>query len=48
MGHAGGSFAVKQVTLTFDDNAPTNLPQSGQIVTGTNKPSAYGIMQNFP
>jgi hypothetical protein len=50
MGHAGGSLPINHVTLTFDDavGVTNKLPQNGQIVTGTNYPTAYGIMQNFP
>jgi hypothetical protein len=49
MGHVGGSGAiVNHVTLTFDDAATNSLPQNGPPVTGTNKPTQYGIRPNFP
>jgi hypothetical protein len=49
MSQAGGSLVINHVTLTFDDstNWPA-LPQYGQIVTGTNKSTAYGTTQPFP
>ena len=48
MSHAGGQNVIKAVTLDFDDAATAYLPQSGQIVTGTNKPTVYGSIINFP
>ena len=48
MGHAGGSFTLNHVTLTFDDAATNFIPQYSQIYSGTNKPTQYGIMPNFP
>jgi hypothetical protein len=48
MSHAGGTHAITNVTLKFDDAASTSLPQSGQIVTGTNKPSAFSSPPLFP
>ncbi len=48
MGHAGGGFVLNHVTLTFDDAVTNALPQNGQIISGTNRPSQYGIMPNFP
>jgi hypothetical protein len=48
MAHAGGQNFITNVTLTFDDAASTSLPQSGQIISGTNKPSAYLPVPVFP
>jgi uncharacterized delta-60 repeat protein len=48
MVHAGAQNAVNHVTLTFDDAASNSLPQTGQIVSGTNKPTAYLPVKNFP
>ena len=48
MAHAGGQNAITNVNLTFDSDAPTLLPQSGQIISGTNKPSAYLPVPVFP
>ncbi len=48
MAHAGGQNSITNVTLTFDDDAPTLLPPSGQIISGTNKPSAYLPIPVFP
>jgi hypothetical protein len=48
MANAGGQNNIKLVTLKFDDAAVTNLPELGQIVTGTNKPSAYLTVPPFP
>jgi len=48
MAHAGGANIIKHVTLTFDDAATNSLPQNGQIVTGTNKPTQYYPVKNFP
>jgi hypothetical protein len=41
MSDAGGGLPVNSVTLTFDDVAATSLPDEGQIVSGTFKPSNY-------
>ncbi len=48
MANAGGGNAVRGVTLTFADNASTNLPQATQIVSGTYKPTAYFPVDTFP
>lgn len=48
MAHAGGQNAISNVTVTFDDGASTTLPPSGQIISGTNKPSAYLPVPVFP
>ncbi len=37
----GGAVPVNGAVLTFDDSAPTVLPQSGQIVSGTYRPADY-------
>jgi subtilisin-like proprotein convertase family protein len=38
---AGGGGAVSNLTLTFDDAAPSALPDGGPLSSGTWKPSAY-------
>jgi uncharacterized repeat protein (TIGR01451 family) len=43
MAKAGGNNAVNGVRLTFDDDAPTQLPQGAQIVSGTNRPTSYSV-----
>jgi uncharacterized delta-60 repeat protein len=48
MSHAGGGNAVGPVTLTFDDAATNSLPHNTQIISGTNKPTAYLPVVNFP
>jgi uncharacterized delta-60 repeat protein len=51
MANAGGGNAVHGVTLTFDDAAsvyPTNLPQAGQIISHTYRPTAYFPVAMFP
>jgi hypothetical protein len=48
MAHAGGQNAVTNTSLTFDDAAATGLPQSGQIISGTNKPTSYLPVPVFP
>jgi hypothetical protein len=48
MAHAGAQNAITNTTLTFDDAASTSLPQNGQIISGTNKPSAYLPVPVFP
>ena len=48
MANAGGGNRLQNVTLTFDDNAAAYLSQSGQIVSGTNRPSSYLPVAVFP
>ena len=50
MANAGAQNRITRVTLDFDDSAPSYLPNqpSGQIVSGTNKPSAFLTVPNFP
>jgi uncharacterized delta-60 repeat protein/uncharacterized repeat protein (TIGR01451 family) len=48
MANAGGSFGMNNVTLTFDDNAASLLPQGTQITSGTNKPTTYTPVAIFP
>ncbi|MFP7226171.1 hypothetical protein SFC42_24095 [Priestia filamentosa] len=43
MAGAGNGFDIVNVTLTFDDEAPTPLPENAQIVSGTFQPSNYEI-----
>ena len=42
MSTCGGANALTGATLTFDDAAAASLPDSGQIVTGTYKPTLFG------
>ncbi len=48
MGEVGLPGPVKNVTLTFDDAASNSLPHTATIVSGTNKPTSYGSIPNFP
>lgn len=48
MAHAGGQNSITNVTINFDDGAAAKLPQNGQIISGTNKPSAYLPVPVFP
>jgi uncharacterized repeat protein (TIGR01451 family) len=41
LSHAAGGSTANNVTVTFDDTAPTPLAASGSIVSGTWQPSAY-------
>ncbi|WP_341457946.1 hypothetical protein [Bacillus cereus] len=43
-------FPINNVTLTFNDTTPTQLPQTGQIVSGTFRPTNYTqvVPDNFP
>jgi uncharacterized delta-60 repeat protein len=47
MANAGGFNEIDNVTLTFDDMASGYLPQYGQIVSGTTKPTAYTPVATF-
>lgn len=47
MATTGGSEDINNVTLTFDDSAPTQLPEDAQIVSGTYQPTDYGIFTPF-
>lgn len=48
MAHAGGVFSVTNIVLTFDDAATNTLPQSNRMVSGTNKPTQFYPVRNFP
>src|SRR5207302_1820115 len=48
MSHAGGAHSLPNVTLTFSDSAANSLPASGQITTGSFKPTAYGAATTLP
>lgn len=48
MSDVGSGFAVTNVTLTFDDAASQSLPVSGQITSGTYKPSNSDTADAFP
>jgi len=48
MSHAGGGFAVTNLTLTFDDTATNSLPYGAPITaSGSFQPSGYGTVA-FP
>jgi uncharacterized repeat protein (TIGR01451 family) len=48
MSDCGGGNFITNVTLNFDDAAAGFLPDSGQIVSGTNKPTNYLLTDVFP
>ncbi|MGF9815399.1 collagen-like repeat preface domain-containing protein [Bacillus toyonensis] len=48
MSDAGGNTPVSNVTLTFDDAAPSPLPPVGPIISGTYQPTNYSGGDNFP
>jgi subtilisin-like proprotein convertase family protein len=48
MSDAGGGSDVNNVSLTLSDGAAVALPDSGQIVSGTFKPSDFGTGDAFP
>ncbi len=48
MANAGSFYQINQATITFDDAATNALPQSAPIVSGTNKPTSYGLVPSFP
>jgi len=48
MANAGGSSQINGVSLTFDDAAAAFLPQGGQIISGTNKPTTFNPVAAFP
>jgi subtilisin-like proprotein convertase family protein len=47
MSRAGGSSAVTNTRLTFDDSAPAALPQFALITDGTFKPTDYKVSDTF-
>ena len=48
MSDAGGTTEVGGLNLTFDDAAPTGLPQSTQLSSGTFKPTDFEAGDAFP
>ncbi|MFC4023633.1 hypothetical protein ACFOUV_07330 [Oceanobacillus longus] len=48
MSTAGGGNDINNVTLTFDDDAPTLLPEFDQITSGTYQPTNYGVFDTYP
>lgn len=44
MSNAGGSLDILNAALTFADSAASMLPDAAQIVSGTFRPSAYGLL----
>ena len=48
MAHAGGSYSVTNLSLIFSDSASNSLPQSAKLTSGTNKPTQYYPVGNFP
>jgi uncharacterized repeat protein (TIGR01451 family) len=47
MGHAGGPYAVTNLTLAFDDAATESLP-TVQLTNGTYRPTDYAPVDLFP
>lgn len=47
MSDAGGSADLSGVTLTFDDNAASMLPDNTLILSGTYRPSNFGLGDPF-
>ncbi len=43
MAKCGAGNAVQNVSLTFDAAAPTSLTATGQIVSGTNRPTSFAV-----
>ena len=48
MSDTGGSLDINNITLTFDDAAAGNLPDSTQMSTGTFRPTNIGAGDVFP
>lgn len=48
LSRAGAGVAVNNTFITFDDAAPTAIPQYAQITDGTFKPSDYKASDFFP
>ena len=48
MSDTGGGNDLNDVTLTFDDTASANLPDSATIVSGTYKPTDFVTGDSFP
>lgn len=47
MSDAGGSADATNLTLSFDNTAAASLPDSGQISSGTYRPTNYGASDSF-
>src|SRR5207237_9769454 len=48
MSDAGLNFNASGVTLTFDDDAATPIPNSDQLVSGTFRPANYAPNETMP
>jgi hypothetical protein len=48
MAHTGGGNTVTNIVLTFDDAATNYLSHFGQLSSGTNKPTQFFPVKNFP
>jgi uncharacterized repeat protein (TIGR01451 family) len=48
LAHCGGAHSISNVDLTFDDTAAGYLSETGQISSGTFKPSAFTPAAAFP
>ncbi|HYO49290.1 MAG TPA: S-layer homology domain-containing protein, partial [Chloroflexia bacterium] len=48
MSDAGSSLDISNVNLTFDDSAASTLPEGGQIVSGTYRPTNYDTIDTVP
>ena len=44
MARCGSSFAINNVTLTFDDAATNSLPQLAPITNGVYRPTSYAAI----
>ncbi|MFN7139792.1 MAG: proprotein convertase P-domain-containing protein, partial [Limisphaerales bacterium] len=48
MSDAGSDYAATNVTVTFDDAAPSFVPEHSRILNGTYKPTNHGGSDAFP
>jgi hypothetical protein len=48
MAHVSDGSKATHLTLTFDDAATNSLPNNTQVLSGTNKPTQYYPVNNFP
>lgn len=48
MSNCGGSTDVTNLTLTFDSAAPTSLPDTAALTSGTFRSTSYGVVPVLP